>query len=359
MTHQLYTEEQLFTKSLPELKTIYTQIGAAVEVADKRCKSAWVNAIVAHQSSQVQKVDEQTVAQAELEQHIEEQQTSISSLPAWDNTIPNWNPPAAICPDCGGHGCGNCNYRGARAVDLCTPQDDYRLVYMGKTDSQTAYKSYKGTVALGILFRVRNIDEVWENDPKTYYWQCGNEMKYWSVREAIEALEKLTSPSVSVVNAREKRAATIEVLEQHNDEFVVHNCENDHYYVVRPNQADVKERCGCADCHYRSAKCKHQIAVENFIKPSLVAQVKEKSCPVCAGTGMLGDEDWLERCYYCDSVSVSDEGASGKGVEEPKKVVAASLDELLDKPFDELSRGEWEQLKETSVPTQSIELVAE
>ena len=57
MTHQLYTEQQLQAKSLSELKTIYTQIGASVEVADKRCKSLWVNAIVAHQSSQVQKVD--------------------------------------------------------------------------------------------------------------------------------------------------------------------------------------------------------------------------------------------------------------------------------------------------------------
>ncbi|AUB43513.1 hypothetical protein COO91_09694 (plasmid) [Nostoc flagelliforme CCNUN1] len=30
----------------------------------------------------------------------------------WDFTLPKWNMPAAICPDCKGHGCGNCGYRG-------------------------------------------------------------------------------------------------------------------------------------------------------------------------------------------------------------------------------------------------------
>ncbi len=135
---------------------------------------------------------------------VEQQAAVVSPLLEWDNTVPSWNQPAAICPDCDGHGCGNCNYRGTRAVDLCTPKDDYRLVYMGKTDTQIAYKAYNGNEPLGILFRVRNVEEVWENDPKTYYWQCGNEMKYWSVQDAIVALDKLTSPP-------RERASSIEV----------------------------------------------------------------------------------------------------------------------------------------------------
>lgn len=86
--HPLYTESQLQSKSLSELKAIYTELGAAVEVSDKRTKSAWVNAIVAHQSTQVQKVDEsvavasifesQTVAQAELNQYIDQQAEEIA-----------------------------------------------------------------------------------------------------------------------------------------------------------------------------------------------------------------------------------------------------------------------------------------
>ncbi|HYX17485.1 MAG TPA: hypothetical protein VE944_24640 [Nostoc sp.] len=198
--HQLYTVEQLQAKSLFELKTIYAQIGASVKVADKRFKSAWVNAIVTHQSSQVQKVNDLAVAQVELEKNVSQQAQEISPPAEWDCTVPKWISPAAICPDCNGHGCGNCNYRGTRAVDLCTPVDEYRLQYLAKTDTQTAYNAYNGTEPLGILFKVRNSEEVWENAPTTYYWQCGSEVKYWSAKEAIVALEKLTSPSVSVVN---------------------------------------------------------------------------------------------------------------------------------------------------------------
>ncbi|MCC5622703.1 hypothetical protein [Nostoc sp. CHAB 5715] len=75
--------------------------------------------------------------------------------------------------------------------------------------------------------------------------------------------------TVVLTDARVERALTIEVLEQHGDEFVVHNCENDHYYVVRPNHLEPALRCECADCHYREVLCKHQIAVENFLGQSL------------------------------------------------------------------------------------------
>jgi hypothetical protein len=46
---------------------------------------------------------------------------------------------------------------------------------------------------LGILFKVRNAQELWENDPKTYYWRCGDGVKYWSVRDAVVALSKITA----------------------------------------------------------------------------------------------------------------------------------------------------------------------
>jgi hypothetical protein len=64
MTHQLYTEQQLLSKTLSELKTIYTQIGAAIEVGDKRSKSAWVNAIIAHQSLQVESISDDIFIEA-------------------------------------------------------------------------------------------------------------------------------------------------------------------------------------------------------------------------------------------------------------------------------------------------------
>jgi hypothetical protein len=112
----------------------------------------------------------------------------------WDFTLPKFScRPGAICPDCDGHGCGNCSYRGTCAEDLCTPVDDYRLTYVGRTDIQTAHNMYNDGEFLGILFKVRNAQELWENDPKTYYWRCGDGVKYWSVRDAVVALSKITA----------------------------------------------------------------------------------------------------------------------------------------------------------------------
>jgi hypothetical protein len=80
--------------------------------------------------------------------------------------------------------------------------DGYRLTYVGRTDLQTAHNVYLDGEFLGIVFKVRNTDESWENDPKTYYWRCGDGVQYWSVREAVEsfALAPVTSevPQVSL-----------------------------------------------------------------------------------------------------------------------------------------------------------------
>ncbi|MEH2045911.1 hypothetical protein [Nostoc sp.] len=61
------------------------------------------------------------------------------------------------------------------------------------TELQTAHNVYLDGKFLGVLFKVRNTDELWSNDPKTYYWRCGDGVKYWSVKEAIVALSKVTA----------------------------------------------------------------------------------------------------------------------------------------------------------------------
>lgn len=86
---------------------------------------------------------------------------------------------------------------------------------------------------------------------------------------------------------RTERAKSIEVLEQHNDEYVVRNIDNGNHYVVRPNHANSHERCECGDAHYRGVKCKHQIAVETYKS----AHNKQAICPHCDGVG-------CERCGY-------------------------------------------------------------
>ena len=72
-----FTECDLNIKSVAQLKDAYSQIGCTIEVADKRVKANWVQAILKHQSAQIElvavaeiKVDEQAVAQTELETHV-------------------------------------------------------------------------------------------------------------------------------------------------------------------------------------------------------------------------------------------------------------------------------------------------
>ncbi|MEH1867394.1 MAG: hypothetical protein V7K69_20620 [Nostoc sp.] len=83
MTHAIYTYQQLQLKSIARLKQIYSEIACTVEVSDKRCKDAWISAIVNYQSSKVQKLapaapDNQALAQAELDNYIANQAQAVA-----------------------------------------------------------------------------------------------------------------------------------------------------------------------------------------------------------------------------------------------------------------------------------------
>jgi hypothetical protein len=83
MTHTTYSHQQLQHKSIARLKQIYSDIICTVEIVDKRCKDAWINAITEYQASQIQTVvdaapDEQAIAQAELDQYIADQAEVIA-----------------------------------------------------------------------------------------------------------------------------------------------------------------------------------------------------------------------------------------------------------------------------------------
>ncbi|WP_193200410.1 hypothetical protein [Nostoc sp. MG11] len=137
---------------------------------------------------------QETELEVQTQEIIRAEQPSIQPPVEWDFTPPVYIClPSAICPDCDGHGCANCAYRGTRSEDLCQVVDDYRLTYVGKTDTQTAHNVYIDGEFLGILFKVRNLECPWNNDPKAYYWRCGDGIQYWSVRKAIEALSRVTA----------------------------------------------------------------------------------------------------------------------------------------------------------------------
>jgi hypothetical protein len=86
MTHTIYSHQQLQLKSIARLKQIYSEIACTVEVSDKRCKDAWITAIVNYQASKVQKLapaapDEQATAQAELDNYIVNQAQAVAPDP--------------------------------------------------------------------------------------------------------------------------------------------------------------------------------------------------------------------------------------------------------------------------------------
>ena len=83
MTYQIYSQQQLQLRSIARLKQIYSEIACTVEVSDKRCKDAWISAIVNYQTSKIQKVaptapDEQALAQAELDSYIADQAQAVA-----------------------------------------------------------------------------------------------------------------------------------------------------------------------------------------------------------------------------------------------------------------------------------------
>jgi hypothetical protein len=86
MTYQIYSQQQLQLKSIARLKQIYSEIACTVEVSDKRCKDAWISAIVNYQASKIQKLtlgapDNQALAQAELDNFITTQAQAIAPEP--------------------------------------------------------------------------------------------------------------------------------------------------------------------------------------------------------------------------------------------------------------------------------------
>ncbi len=80
MTHPTYTEQALCRYNLPRLKRIAAELGVTPTL-DRRATETWVNAIITHQSAQLQKVDEQAAAQAELDHHIATQAQTVAPEP--------------------------------------------------------------------------------------------------------------------------------------------------------------------------------------------------------------------------------------------------------------------------------------
>ncbi|WP_375492723.1 hypothetical protein [uncultured Nostoc sp.] len=80
MTHPTYTQQALSRYNLPRLKRIAAERGVT-PTGDRRAADTWVNAIIAHQSTQLQKVDNQATAQGELDSYIADQAQVVAPEP--------------------------------------------------------------------------------------------------------------------------------------------------------------------------------------------------------------------------------------------------------------------------------------
>lgn len=231
MTHQLYTAQYLQELKLDEIKKIARRLGITPE-GDKRSKDNWVNAIIEHQKAQVielsggirqiEKVADEPQAQEQTDDYL------------FHDEQPNNLPKVGDS-----HFIGEFLLRCSQVYG-----DEYAAVW----------EVYDENNALMGEIRMD--------------WTC-----YWT--HTLSQAKKFCTPQQATVDLaetyrqqcamRSERAQTIEVLERHDNEFVVQNQENKNQYVVRPDHPELNLRCECPDCYHRSAKCKHQIAVESYL----------------------------------------------------------------------------------------------
>ena len=169
---------------------------------------------------------------------------------------------------------------------------------------------------------------------------------------------------------REQASKSIEVLEKHGDTYIVCNQENGNHYAVQPSHENPHERCECADCHFRGARCKHQIAVSSYILSQVevttfleieIDSVEDEDFGtmyrVWHDTSLIGtyyqtiDGKWIAqpscsderpRCDSADEAQLLTVAISGLLVAGEPDVE----DDLLDKPFNELTIADWEKLKQ-------------
>ncbi|MEH2467830.1 hypothetical protein [Nostoc sp.] len=351
MTHQIYSLQQLQAKLLAELKVIGSQLGVAA--SDKRSKQSWIDAIVAAQPIRVQKADKTDQNNyAVIGRHDCESEdlywdkqgfvadvSSATTYKTWDlanqeakkinqnekhgmAVIAAWFVGKLLCVDA-------ILEKQPIKIEVADAKVERTENDVTFTDIDGFYNfeaRVNGEVIAELSHNTFNDQDPWyvsvlgvEAYRTSQYSQATDWLKQQYVTGTLPKYQ--FTETVVLTDARVERALTIEVLEQHGDEFVVYNCENDHYYVVRPNHVEPKERCECADCHYRSVKCKHQIAVEIFL-----GQHKQEKLMV------------TER-----SQSIA---------------FTPTLDDLLNKLFDELTLTEWDYLLNYLTLAKSMKLVA-
>ncbi len=342
MTHPIYTLQQLQELKLGEIKAIASQMGVTPK-GDRRNKDIWVNAIIEHQKSQAEKlsggirqIDEQDVAQAELEAFVEEQAVRVASrreeiapdLQRLQNNRQGYQDATNGLEMQSTDPCYRSGYdRGLRDASSMPKQSDSEAIAFEKV-GQTIRGGVWEAVVDGIQILIIGVSGGYKSNlTGVRLIEDFGAM----IKETLVAVARIQHQKELESAVRSPRAQAIIVLGQQGDEFVVENSTNQNRYTVRLNHPDPNSRCECKDCHHRGTKCKHQIAVEKFLSLS----------PFGFGSDApnVANATLSQPMETARTATVPLESALGAS--------------LLDKPFDELTAQDWERICEPE-----LELVA-
>ncbi|QKQ75558.1 hypothetical protein [Nostoc sp. TCL240-02] len=256
MTQPIHTREQLEKFSISELRAKCDRLS----ISRRRSKEDCITDILAAQP--------QVIAQAEFVAHVEAQANEIApDLQRMENNRQGYQDATNRLEMQSNDPCYRSGYdRGLRDVSPLPQEapESVAITYekIGQTIRGGVWEAIVDDIQILIigvsggyksnLTGVRLIEEFGA-----------------MIKETLVAVAKIQEKQKLESAVRSPLAQAITVLGQQGDEFVVENSTNQNRYVVRPNHPDPNSRCECADCRHRGSKCKHQIAVENFLKPSL------------------------------------------------------------------------------------------
>ncbi|MDF5732951.1 MAG: hypothetical protein PUP92_34410 [Rhizonema sp. PD38] len=301
MTNCIYEPVQLTGKSLNRLKGIYTSIACTTEIADKRRKRDWINAILNHQSHKTGHTNTGAICEKpEVSSQLQDLLKQIHVIRyAWAPVAVSQPKTCAICalfkPFADGTSRGLCCGSDTVSRDYHPQTGDCVHMIEAAEDKlpegSFIFKPVEGSHAYEVWIGDTNYGaiRILENGQWVQSSHAG--VLHPADFAQSYALTEYGTPyaaAAALVEAAQLRGVThreIEVINRTDGTFVVRDkkgCQ----FVVQPNHLEPRKRCECADCICQGIPCQHQLAV-----------------------------------------------------------VYTAIEQLLDKPFDELLPREWEYLK--------------
>ncbi|WP_414756570.1 hypothetical protein [Anabaena sp. CCY 9910] len=334
MAYPTYNYQSLQLKSIARLKQIYSEIGCTLEVSDRRCKDSWISAIADYQSSQVQKVDQQAIAQAELENFIADQAEAVAPE---DLTTVEINPHhfevyaakrliAYVSYD-------NSEFVTQPWVVMVNGEEKFRHFAISQCDRFIDWHHKDGTLNPPIPGEIPEVPTIAEI---CFYEQ-----------EALVEGELVASISFDADN------------------------HEDLYWRVIINGQEIFRDTTSARCH-SYVKQQYQARLLPVQKPfeEPCTTGNEIMAQIATGCEQLGLELLDDGIYHNDKRLVEFVYKNGvccyiRASLEPQQIFSCQLlskdcsgEELLDKPFHLLTSEQWEQLREYEPASENRELVA-